>query len=375
MKIKFNKFERVAGLFVVVSCVGAVILSVGVAIKRGWLASKIQFNTVLKNAEGIHVGTPVKISGLRAGSVYAIELVDTQEIHVRFEVLEKFHSQIRQDSNVLVVRPFIIGDKVIDVTVGNKTKPVLNPGEQIVALPTYDIMDIMSGRKLGPVVDNLEKIMGNLQILVEAFADKKRAESMVRLFDKLEPLVENMNEAAQGFQGIAWAMNRKKNMFHLMNNISALSIELNTMLPEMKQEVPHLGQRLGQLMNDVQVLASEFKKLTPALSAIAPELPRASKKAVQALDEVVITLKAMQGSFLFSGGAREAREETKDEIVKERERLVNERMKLEAIQRSLASEKDKKEKVDQEDTNSNSEELDDDGSIDEDPPTEEETHD
>ena len=107
MKIKFNKFERVAGLFVVVSCVGAVILSVGVAIKRGWLASKIQFNTVLKNAEGIHVGTPVKISGLRAGSVYAIELVDTQEIHVRFEVLEKFHSQIRQDSNVLVVRPFI----------------------------------------------------------------------------------------------------------------------------------------------------------------------------------------------------------------------------------------------------------------------------
>ena len=43
MIVKFNKFERVAGLFVSAAFVGVVVSTAGIAIKKGWFASKVKF--------------------------------------------------------------------------------------------------------------------------------------------------------------------------------------------------------------------------------------------------------------------------------------------------------------------------------------------
>ncbi len=56
-------------------------------------------------------------------------------------------------------------------------------------------------------------------------------------------------------------------------------------------------------------LLTEFQKLTPAIAVIAPELPRTTKRAVEALDETVVLLKAMQRSFLLRGKVEEIRQE------------------------------------------------------------------
>ena len=47
---------------------------------------------------------------------------------------------------------------------------------------------------------------------------------------------------------------------------------------------------------------------TPAINAVAPQLPTASKRAIEALDEVVVTLKAMQRSWMMRGNVKEVRE-------------------------------------------------------------------
>ena len=57
MKVKFNKFERVAGLFVLSTIFGGLALLGGVAIKQGWFETKVKFSTNLRNADGIRIGT------------------------------------------------------------------------------------------------------------------------------------------------------------------------------------------------------------------------------------------------------------------------------------------------------------------------------
>ena len=69
MKIKFNKFEKLAGAFVGIALLTFVFMTAAVAVKRGWFASKVRFTTTLMTADGIHPGTLVQMSGLRAGSV------------------------------------------------------------------------------------------------------------------------------------------------------------------------------------------------------------------------------------------------------------------------------------------------------------------
>ncbi len=277
MKIKFNKFERVAGLFVMAAIAGVVSFTVAVAVRKGWFDSKIHYTSTLASAEGLHTGTLVQVAGLRAGQVEEVILVNGEEVKVKFYVFDKFRDKIRQDTVLKVVRPFIIGEKVLDLSVGSSDSEMLQAKSEVPYQETFDMMDILSGRKMGNFLGSIEKVTTNLKILLEAFSDSKRTKAMVAMFDRLEPLIKNLN---------------------------TMSMEVTKLSQSANSE-----NRVDKLLTNVIALTEEMQKLTPAINAIAPDLPRTSKRAVEALDETVVLLKAFQKSFFFRGNVKDVREE------------------------------------------------------------------
>jgi ABC-type transporter Mla subunit MlaD len=128
MHVKFNKFERVAGLFVLLAIVGSIVTALSVAVKQGWFENKFKYQTVFNSADGIHSGTVVQMAGLRAGSVEEIELLGNNKIKVVFYVMGKFQNRIRSDSKTQLVRPFVIGDRVLEVSVGSDDGTLVSEG-------------------------------------------------------------------------------------------------------------------------------------------------------------------------------------------------------------------------------------------------------
>ncbi|MBK9037687.1 MAG: MCE family protein [Bdellovibrionales bacterium] len=53
----------------------------------------------------------VQVSGLRAGEVSEVELLNNEQVMVKFRVLEKFSVRVREDSRIQVIRPFLIGER------------------------------------------------------------------------------------------------------------------------------------------------------------------------------------------------------------------------------------------------------------------------
>ena len=49
MKIKFNLFERVAGLFVLGAAVMSLAATIGMGVKKGWFDPKVHIKTFVKN--------------------------------------------------------------------------------------------------------------------------------------------------------------------------------------------------------------------------------------------------------------------------------------------------------------------------------------
>jgi phospholipid/cholesterol/gamma-HCH transport system substrate-binding protein len=288
MQAKFNHFERVAGLFVFAAFVGAITFLGVTTIKKGWLATKVVYSTQVASADGLYEGVPVKISGLRAGEVTDVELISSSEVIVRFAVLEKMAHYIRKDSIVQVVRPFVIGDKAIEISVGSDDQPAADPNIHLVSVASFDMMDLVSGRKLGPFLGSLEGVMVNISTLAKAFADPKRTEALIRMFDKVDPMLTNLNKMSV--------------------EVTRLTKDLNGVIPEMREYSPALGKDLASLVKDLNVLTSH---LSPTMESIGPELPKASRRALEALDEMVVTLKAIQKSFLLSGNVKEVRSEEK----------------------------------------------------------------
>lgn len=289
MKIRFNKFEKVAGLFVGIALVSSLVGLIGVAIKNGWLSSKVRYATEIESADGVHAGTTVQISGLRVGAVTAVELQMNDRVRIEFEVLERFANKIRKDSSVQMYRPFSLSEKVLDVSVGSDDQEFLPPGSTLPTHAASDVMDMLSGKKMGLLLSSFDNLASSLAIVGTAFSNPQRTKDLVQVMDTLKPLVQNLNTMSK--------------------EVTKMTMVANKTLPEFTREVPDLGQQMGQIVKNLNVLTTEMQKLTPAIGVIAPELPRTSRRAVEALDETVVLLKALQRSFLLRGKVDEVRDE------------------------------------------------------------------
>jgi phospholipid/cholesterol/gamma-HCH transport system substrate-binding protein len=71
------------------------------------------------------------------------------------------------------------------------------------------------------------------------------------------------------------------------------------------------------MVKNMSVLTHEMQKLAPAIAAIAPEFPKTSMRAVEALNETVVLLKALQKSFLLRGNVEAVREQERQPASKD----------------------------------------------------------
>lgn len=309
MKSKFNKFERIAGLFVLFAVAGVLLTAVSVAIKQGWFATKIHYSTMFENADGIHPGTLVQMAGLRAGAVEDVELQSDNKIKVNFYVLSKFQPRIREDSTTQLIRPFIIGDRVLEVTVGSESSPVVPPHHTLASQETMDILSLLSGKSLGTHLAKLSSTLENLASMVQALTNKDRTQSLVRIFDRLDPLMANIEVMASEMIKLSRQATHKGNLQNVISNLALTTQEINHILPELNRENPELAKDVAQMSKNLATLTKDFQVLGPALKTVGPDLPQATQRAVEALNETVIMLKAMQKSVFIRGNVQEVREE------------------------------------------------------------------
>ena len=263
--------------FLSVGILGALIAVIWLGISSGLFEPKVSYRIEMESVDGLRVGSAVEISGLKIGRVSELDLKSIGLFEVTFTVRKRFSNLFREDTRILAIRPNVIGEKILVVEPGSPSAILLAEGSLVKVEQSTDLMEILGGRKLNQILTDLGKIADNLKIIGHAFTDQNRSKAFVKLFDDMGPFVKNVTDMSRQVNLIAKDMNDDKMFAQTLQNLNILTVEL--------------------------------QKLTPAINAVAPELPRASQRAIEALDEMVVTLKAMQKSFLLRGNVQEVKEE------------------------------------------------------------------
>lgn len=138
--------------------VGLVILGalaiLGVAIyKLGQAANlfskRYELIAYLAEAGGLRAGGTVFVAGQFAGSIKAIEFLPvdndtTRNLRVRMLVDQALQSQVRGDSKAKVRTLGLLGDKVIDISIGTPKYPPLKNGDTIAVAASLDYDAILA---------------------------------------------------------------------------------------------------------------------------------------------------------------------------------------------------------------------------------------
>lgn len=332
-----NIFEKKAlfGMGAIMLFVSASVFEIG---RRNlWFEIKNHYHTYVKDADGLRIGSLVTMSGLRIGEVVDLSVDENNRIRVAMAVQQKIAPRLRRDSVASTVRLFIIGEKRIDLSPGTASEPILEDGAELPGKELADLAEFMSGRKLAELMAQVELLITSLNNAVggmnEMFGRYKGGE-FNSLIAKVEPVLGNVEKLTEDLTAITGELKNSSKSVPLIVDGSASVLQslrkdilqnglLRDTLSGMKQDLFANGLLRQTLLNVNDVtrpmagMIGPMAKRKDLVEALAQNLenalldlrdePHFAKKLVTTLDELIITLRAAQRTWLLEDQAEEER--------------------------------------------------------------------
>ncbi len=293
---------------------GGIVFAAGY--RQGWFGTSNEYRVLFENGDGVFVGTPVSISGLRAGSVKGVELNNDNKVQVKISIQSKFAHHIREDSKAVLGRPFIIGERAISVTPGKADKKILAEYAYIAGEESLEITDMLSGGRMGSYFGTFSKLLEQIRIVVEGDGTKENV-TLIELYK-------------QAFVSLKSIENLSREVSGLKRDVTSVASS-----PEMKKifyGVSNSTEDITQLLKETQKTLPSILKLSENLTHVMPQLSKT-------LSETVFTLQALQRSFILSGGVKSLRSDMKEAQEKGTPMpSAEDYLKMETEQRKPASE-------------------------------------
>ncbi|MGC4039490.1 MAG: MlaD family protein [Flavobacterium sp.] len=212
MEAHSPQFKFRLGLFVIIG-IGLFVLGIFIIGKQ-----QNMFNPVFSlyanfhNVSGLQVGNTVRFSGINIGTVDNIEIVNDSTVKVEMMIKKEVQPFLKSDVSAGIGSEGIIGDKVIVISQGKKSKKVVIPGQNITAIEPIETDAIMRSLKItadnaalasNDIVGIVDKINNGEGTLGRLIKDEKMAENIdqtvVNLKKSSKSLDENMEAAKHNF--------------------------------------------------------------------------------------------------------------------------------------------------------------------------------
>lgn len=132
--------------------------------------------TSFSSTEGLTVGAPVRLAGVTVGNVTRVAFgrdPKDRRIILTLTVEQRVRDRIREDSVASIGTIGLVGDKVLDITVGSFDRPPLAPGAQLASVDPPDYSRLL--QKGDRILDNVTRITASLdEFLAGGESERKR---------------------------------------------------------------------------------------------------------------------------------------------------------------------------------------------------------
>jgi phospholipid/cholesterol/gamma-HCH transport system substrate-binding protein len=251
--------------------------------KQGWFSGSAYYRVKYETGDGVFVGTPVSISGLKAGSVKKVELTADNKIELVISLQNKFADFVRKDSRAILGRPFIIGERAISVTPGSREQEKLLENDYITGEESLELTDLLSGGRLTPYLQTFSKLLDQVKVVIEGDGSPQ-SKNLIQVYQQAFKTLKSLEDVGYEVTKIRKDFIFAENTQKILKDMSHSSDELASVLIETQKTLPAITQISGDVV-----------KLVPEVT--------------KALNETVFTLQALQRSFILSGGVSSLKKE------------------------------------------------------------------
>ncbi|AOC96260.1 MULTISPECIES: MlaD family protein [Flavobacterium] len=200
------------GMFVTIGLLLFIMAVYFIGKQQNLFGSTFHITSQFKTVSGLEVGNNVRFSGINVGTVEQIQLKNDSTVVVVLVMKEEVRKFIKTDATASIGSDGLMGDKVLTISPGAKSKKVIEDNGQIASVDGIEMQDLMKSVKKS--VDNVGIISEELAIFSHSMNNGNGALARLVKDDKMANSVSNtLSNLETGTKGFSENMEAAKSNF------------------------------------------------------------------------------------------------------------------------------------------------------------------
>ncbi|MBP4138667.1 MlaD family protein [Flavobacterium geliluteum] len=202
------------GMFVTIGLLLFITAIYFIGKQRNLFGSTFRITSNFKTVSGLEIGNNVRFSGINVGTIEEITLINDSSVVVGMVLKDEVRKFIKTDARATIGSDGLMGDKVLTIIPGVKSKVMIKNNEKIASIDGIEMNDIMKSVKKS--VDNAGIITEELAIFSHSMNNGNGALArLVRDEGMANSVSKTLNNLESGTKGFSENMEAAKSNFLL----------------------------------------------------------------------------------------------------------------------------------------------------------------
>jgi phospholipid/cholesterol/gamma-HCH transport system substrate-binding protein len=187
MRFRIRFADKIVGIFILLAILGVAAALILLGLNQRWFARNYVFWTRFASAEGLSVGTPIKLKGFEIGKVDALRLGRDNLVEVEFHVFDTYYP------------------KVVPGSVLERTASALGLGTGLLFHPGPGEAPALPEQSFIPSSDVEE---GRLLLAAERGTAPSQSDPIAALLGQVQPVLEEIDRTVVSIRQLTDSLNR-----------------------------------------------------------------------------------------------------------------------------------------------------------------------
>jgi phospholipid/cholesterol/gamma-HCH transport system substrate-binding protein len=292
---RFRHLKKKIAAFTVVAVAVIVGVTLLIGIENDLFTQKYELRFTVEKGTGFTRGMSVKLSGFRIGRVKSISLNEAAKVDIVLQIDKKYQKWIRIDSSAKLVKEGLVGDSVIEVSVGTPPLAVLNDQDRLAYQKTKALDELAEeiADKVKPVLSDVRDIVGYLN---DPDGDIKQT---MKNFNLLSRNLEQTRRSADTLlvkagDGVGVVSGK---LATVLDETTVTVKKTNATLSQLHDRLPGLLTNAESSLRNVEKISLDLKQTE---EKVLPQVPILMKKSDDALADTNSVIRAVKGIWPIS---------------------------------------------------------------------------
>lgn len=266
-QIRRRSYDLLLGSFVALGLITLLILVFVVGKERRLFDRTVALHARFPNVAGLAVGADVLLSGRVVGRVKSIQFpqfgkdTENRDMTVSMEISHQYASWIRQDSIARIDSKGLLGDKLINISIGSPEFPEVPENGQVGSVAPLDFNKAVE--KAQTVLDDVAHIVGEAKSMVKG-AGQKDSSSIGESLQSISRILKQVESGDGILHALIYDKKASEETKASLTHLNQVSSELAAILHEVKagSGIAHdliFTDDKGQMLRSLTKAASDLE--------------------------------------------------------------------------------------------------------------------